>query len=414
MRVAPRLIFRVGCVPPQHTMLLNLPVEDLLSSSLDINLGQTDGRLSCNIKPRAGGSTPTNAGRTGITLNLESVRGDKGFMLRLYASHEEPHVQPPPPSTPAVVASTPSDSGSYTPSEMQDFSHNMDDPMSFFSAPPDYFSGFSSKSTESFADPSSSCNEYPLHGEALESRFAYDFARVSTELGGSHYDAQGQFCQLISPESTVAFGTISPTDTDGSMQAISSPSNSPHSSSDYDPTSPDGSTSSAISSTDPSRCNSPAPSPTDSAHIPSFHPTPVSISEPEAPSTGRHSKTSGKSNTTSRRAQYPCLHPTCGRVLTSLYTRQVHMGTHRAKARKAFICTLGCGEAFTRQHDRQRHEVALHGKQCQHVCQRCRRFFSSAQMLDRHVCRGLGSRTAVLRWPVGAEEETSPEDGITP
>ncbi|KAJ6491506.1 hypothetical protein DFH09DRAFT_1291064 [Mycena vulgaris] len=118
---------------------------------------------------------------------------------------------------------------------------------------------------------------------------------------------------------------------------------------------------------------------------------------PELPTAGEN-----RSGKTGRRAQYPCLHPTCERVLTSPYTRQVHMGTHRTKVRKAFPCTLGCGEAFTRQHDRQRHEVALHGKKCKHVCARCRRFFSSAKMLDRHVCRG--HRQGAIQWPLGDEE----------
>jgi hypothetical protein len=100
-----------------------------------------------------------------------------------------------------------------------------------------------------------------------------------------------------------------------------------------------------------------------------------------------------------RRAQYPCQHPSCSRVLTSPYTRQVHMGTHKIKPRKAFTCTMGCGEVFTRQHDRHRHEVALHGKKCTHVCSRCKRFFSTEKMLNRHVCRG--HRQGAIQWPLG-------------
>ncbi|KAJ7116320.1 hypothetical protein C8R44DRAFT_627929 [Mycena epipterygia] len=100
-----------------------------------------------------------------------------------------------------------------------------------------------------------------------------------------------------------------------------------------------------------------------------------------------------------RHAKRPCLHPTCERVLTSPDMRQVHMGIHKTKVRKAFLCTLGCGEVFTRRHDRQRHEVALHGKKCQYVCARCKRFFSNARMLDRHVCRG--QRQGSIQWPLG-------------
>ncbi|KAJ7605767.1 hypothetical protein FB45DRAFT_848497 [Roridomyces roridus] len=90
------------------------------------------------------------------------------------------------------------------------------------------------------------------------------------------------------------------------------------------------------------------------------------------------------------RGHFPCLHPTCPRILTSPYTRSVHMSTHLLpRVRKEFICTFdGCAEAFTRRHDRARHEVALHGKECAHTCERCRRFFSSERMLERHACRG--------------------------
>ncbi|KAF8146515.1 hypothetical protein K438DRAFT_1447995, partial [Mycena galopus ATCC 62051] len=87
-------------------------------------------------------------------------------------------------------------------------------------------------------------------------------------------------------------------------------------------------------------------------------------------------------------AQYPCLHPTCDRVLTSLHTRETHMRTHNAKVPKVLLCTLGCSKTFTREHDRQRHEVTLHGKKHNHICTRCKRFFSNTKRLNRHVCRG--------------------------
>lgn len=110
-----------------------------------------------------------------------------------------------------------------------------------------------------------------------------------------------------------------------------------------------------------------------------------------------------------RRAQYACLHPGCERVLMSMYTRQVHMTTHRPKTRKVFTCSLGCAESFTRQHDRQRHEVLLHGKKCEHICSRCERFFSSQKMLERHTCRGR--RHGSIRWPLADDEETSAPSG---
>ncbi|KAJ7626862.1 hypothetical protein FB45DRAFT_699385, partial [Roridomyces roridus] len=80
-----------------------------------------------------------------------------------------------------------------------------------------------------------------------------------------------------------------------------------------------------------------------------------------------------------------CTYPSCKRVLTNPYTHQIHMRTHiRVPSPKTFTCTLGCGESFTRRHDRQRHEVALHGKKCKDVCAKCERSFASRQTLDRH------------------------------
>jgi hypothetical protein len=98
------------------------------------------------------------------------------------------------------------------------------------------------------------------------------------------------------------------------------------------------------------------------------------------------------------RAQYPCLHKGCDRVLTSMYTRKVHMSTHKPKPRKSFKCTMGCDVYFTRQHDRNRHEVTLHGKKCNYVCPRCSRFFSGQKKLDNHTCHG--QREGSFRWPL--------------
>ncbi|KAJ7855620.1 hypothetical protein B0H14DRAFT_2754476, partial [Mycena olivaceomarginata] len=77
--------------------------------------------------------------------------------------------------------------------------------------------------------------------------------------------------------------------------------------------------------------------------------------------------------------------------------------TQKIKPRKVFTCTMSCGEVFTRQHDRHRHEVTLHGNKCKHVCSHCKRFFSTAKMLDRHVCRGhrQGTRQGTIQWPLG-------------
>lgn len=93
---------------------------------------------------------------------------------------------------------------------------------------------------------------------------------------------------------------------------------------------------------------------------------------------------------------YPCPYASCSRILKSLYTQQLHMKTHMERPRKTFTCTMGCSESFTRHHDRLRHEVSQHGKQCEFSCKRCDRFFSSQRMLDRHTC--WSSKIGILRW----------------
>ncbi|KAL1665444.1 ABC1 family-domain-containing protein [Schizophyllum commune] len=47
---------------------------------------------------------------------------------------------------------------------------------------------------------------------------------------------------------------------------------------------------------------------------------------------------------------------------------------------------MGCGEEFSRQHDRFRHEVLKHERSCRWVCDTCHKFFGSQKNLDRHVC----------------------------
>ncbi|KAJ7628865.1 hypothetical protein FB45DRAFT_919398 [Roridomyces roridus] len=149
------------------------------------------------------------------------------------------------------------------------------------------------------------------------------------------------------------------------------------------------------------RCS---PSTRSSLVLPSFEQSPqsqpspldVSCSDPDsspstAPSTPASSppESAPLSEATVPPSQYPCPHPSCDRILSSAHTRRVHMRTHRVKVPRSFICTMGCGQAFTRQHDRARHEVATHGRECPFVCGGCKRFFSGAKTLGRHVCRGL-------------------------
>ncbi|KAK0200960.1 hypothetical protein DFS33DRAFT_1091131 [Desarmillaria ectypa] len=94
---------------------------------------------------------------------------------------------------------------------------------------------------------------------------------------------------------------------------------------------------------------------------------------------------SSQDNASTRR-RHPCLIPGCQRRFTSQYTLKVHMQAHKPKPRVSFVCTLGCGERFSRQHDRLRHEVAKHNKVCEFSCEACGRFFSMAKTLGNHKC----------------------------
>lgn len=116
-------------------------------------------------------------------------------------------------------------------------------------------------------------------------------------------------------------------------------------------------------------------------------PTPSSLSRHKSPAEPARE---------GKRELYPCPFPSCHRVLKSPYTQQIHLKAHEVKPQKHFPCTMGCSESFTRHHDRLRHEVAQHGKQCEFSCKRCERFFSSQRMLDRHTCWGW--RDGSLRW----------------
>lgn len=104
-----------------------------------------------------------------------------------------------------------------------------------------------------------------------------------------------------------------------------------------------------------------------------------------------------------RRRRFQCLNPDCPRLFTSEYTRRVHMATHNTLPRKALPCTMreetGCTEMFSRAHDRLRHEVAMHGKECEWVCSACGRFFSTARMLEIHKCPGTISGWIKARCP---------------
>ncbi|KAJ7824597.1 hypothetical protein B0H14DRAFT_3728308 [Mycena olivaceomarginata] len=307
-------------------MLLSIPVEDLFTSELDIKLGDTNSRLSCKLKPNVhrAGSAPEEWG--GITINIESVQGENGCSLTIYASSDD--------------TARPSTSATKSPSN-------------------------------------------PPHSAGLLPH--YDAATYGHGHGPrGHILPLGRhipFSGLLFPHSPGSWIMAPPSCHSGESDCVELQSPSP--ACDRHNASPSASDSSSASS----------PS--------SPHTTFIACATPPPSETDTHPENTAP-NRVGRRGQYPCLHPSCSRVLTSPYTRQVHMGTHAPKPRKAFLCTMGCGEVFTRQHDRHRHEVALHGKKCTHVCARCKRFFSTAKMLDRHVCRG--HRQGAIQWPLGDDE----------
>ncbi|KAJ7621217.1 hypothetical protein FB45DRAFT_137638 [Roridomyces roridus] len=342
-------------------MLLNIPIQDLLSSQLDITL-DSDGRLSCRVKPNPRHNLSHAALPSGITLNLET---ENGHVLSLYASIDET----------SAVDSPPFDASAPEFSHISPVEHHISYPYADASPPPDYFSPCDATSPDSTGSNNGyfSVNEHDREGEHYDFRYG-----VPAEMESNQYPPTMGIVpsQVVAPSEPRLLSPLSFHATAPAFSASASPS-------------PSASLSSFSEST---TLISPVDIPT---------PPPREV-EPHAGST---------TSKTGRRAQYPCLHPSCDRMLTSPYTRQVHMGTHKAKVRKAFLCTLGCGEAFTRQHDRQRHEVALHGKQCKHVCQRCKRFFSSAKMLDRHVCRG--HRQGAVQWPL-TEVETQNANNFIP
>ncbi|KIY66938.1 hypothetical protein CYLTODRAFT_397913 [Cylindrobasidium torrendii FP15055 ss-10] len=123
--------------------------------------------------------------------------------------------------------------------------------------------------------------------------------------------------------------------------------------------------------------------PTDASSTPSLSPEPVSPMPISASTTKQAPKTVDED---SSRRRHPCLVSGCLRRFTSQYTLKVHMQAHKPKPRVSFLCTLGCGERFSRQHDRLRHEVAKHNKVCEFSCEACGRFFSTAKTLGNHKC----------------------------
>ncbi|KAJ7824599.1 hypothetical protein B0H14DRAFT_3145639 [Mycena olivaceomarginata] len=352
-------------------MLLSVAIEDLLASELEIKLSHVDGRLSCDFKPNVHHKrdSPTHQASSGGIINIRSVWGEHGYVLGLYASPTET-------SIPAADSFAPTAANNAQENHFGTIAMNMDydDPLIFPDTSP-LHSDYPAAITLSSAVAS------PQFHAELPNDWELEFATSCMSAGmNDNVDLDHQFSELFLP---------TPSSTPPSSDYSSFPANTLSPLSDVHTASRSPSPSSSTSE----RSNPSLSHENFTTWVSPPTPAPSTSATPPADTT------SGKS---ARRGQYPCLHPPCSRVLTSPYTRQVHMGTHTAKPRKAFTCTLGCGEVFTRQHDRHRHEVALHGKQCAHVCARCKRFFATEKMLGRHVCRGY--RQSGIQWPLGDNE----------
>ncbi|KAJ7253247.1 hypothetical protein C8J57DRAFT_1005903, partial [Mycena rebaudengoi] len=101
----------------------------------------------------------------------------------------------------------------------------------------------------------------------------------------------------------------------------------------------------------------------------------------------------------SKRRKLSCLHRSCKRKFSDEYVGEVHMLTHQTKGKQSFPCTIArCSQIFSRKHDRLRHEVLQHGKQCEWVCDRCRKFFACEKTLQKHQCGGSSCGSSGTRW----------------
>ncbi|KIK57451.1 hypothetical protein GYMLUDRAFT_247084 [Collybiopsis luxurians FD-317 M1] len=84
-------------------------------------------------------------------------------------------------------------------------------------------------------------------------------------------------------------------------------------------------------------------------------------------------------------------------ILNNNHPRQKRKKSQDKQPRVYHRCTMGCSELFSRRHDRLRHEVSKHGRECQYSCNQCGKFFSMEISLEKHQgkCSGLPGG---LRW----------------
>ncbi|KAJ7321663.1 hypothetical protein DFH08DRAFT_1085863 [Mycena albidolilacea] len=307
-------------------MLLSIPVEDLFSSLIDITLGLTDKSLSCKFRPNVHHSGPAHESWTAISINIESSQGENGSVLTVSASKDET-------ARPSTSAGKSPDFGRDFPlSNLMDIDHSAMSPLLSDTSPPqDYYSSLSG-------------SPHSLGGLGPQHDLDFDFA------SGCLWTDTSTYSDFDTHHSSRLTGIAPACLTPSSDYVELTRSPSPRSS--YT-TSPAADVQSALASASTSV---PPPS----------HTTFIACATRPSSDRGTSPALDTATAKTGRRAQYPCQHPSCSRILTSPYTRQVHMETHKVKPRKSFTCTMGCGEVFTRQHDRHRHEVALHGKKCTH------------------------------------------------
>ncbi|EIN08977.1 hypothetical protein PUNSTDRAFT_134150 [Punctularia strigosozonata HHB-11173 SS5] len=376
-------------------MFMRVPVEELSRSQICFRFNEADGGLSYEVRPlpldaASGDAFSSSAGSTPApAINFQTIFDEqgRGRGLSVFASvpHQPRSHVPSPPASPAnphiafqsltTVPITPVDVTGLEP--LPHYGSDMCTDKTQFSGSLDWF-----------AEPANSghlCQVKPHMVDGLDDSLNLD-----------------------------VFGSFEPFDLISDMSATDLNS-AMHAADFHELVSPMSSESSCCSSTSPEAATPPTPQePNATSRPPSPFSFAYSVPEPDmdpahmlpSPPPTATSEKDGRPPAKTRRKRYACLYPNCDRLLTSEYTRRVHMTTH-TKVRKSIPCTMpGCMENFSRMHDRLRHEVTQHGKVCEFSCHVCKRFFSSAKFLGNHKCPGerVGFPS---RWP--ATGQSPPE-----
>ncbi|EIM88902.1 uncharacterized protein STEHIDRAFT_138053 [Stereum hirsutum FP-91666 SS1] len=375
-------------------MSLTLPIEEMVRLRMSVRLG-TDGRLTLNMQPilPSVASSSSSSGRlqSNLKLHFNGTADATGTLcLDIWAEDDVPFSSTSSVLTPSTTDPEPAQQLPMPQSDVAPGTMPFD---------PSTFSFGSGYGQATDLSNFSQSNLGALSGNQWFDQNIADIDMTDT-----------LFCELASSQSNMLWPSqfdmtqrMPPYDADITGKDMSSII-SPHVDDGQAimdalfPTPPLTETSSPIPSTSTS-CQStpdtmatlptiPEPSP-DQENINHSHsdvddsPLPAS---PASTLTEEQTQGSGVPGSTSR--PFPCLEPGCTLRFTRKYTRKVHMETHtRAKQqRKSFVCGVaGCGECFSRKHDRLRHEVGKHGQECEWTCRQCGRFFSSQTTLERHM-----------------------------